>query len=621
MAGTIRIPTEFTAVDKFTSVVSKMTAGVSNFSKSAQGAVMRVDNKINKMWNSLDGISQMAIGVGVGGMFSIATDAAMKYETALHSLEAVTGQSSGKFKGQIEDIAKSTNKSAIDVAGAFEKVGSAMSQYLDNPKALGDISNAGIILSKAARMDLEPAIESVTSAMNQFNLGSEKALDTVNRLTAGEIVGSVSTAKSTEQLSKFGAVANSINVDLPESIALIQTLGKKFTGAMQSEIGTASKNLMLIMDASSTASKGASEAMKRNGVDTNILMNRSLSLGDRLKELSKIKKDGAAMALVFGKENATAGSVIFDQLGTYEQYLATIQKTNGAQNQASINSNTLASAIEAVKNSFINATVSGETTTGVLGIMKNLAFSVANNMGSIVSVVGAVIMAFAGFKAIVTIIQMATAIQAAYNAVVMWYSGVAVTAALSGASFAAVIWATVAPILAVIAAVGAIIAIFYYWNDITAWFGKQWNTFVNWIGGVWDKLVAWFQNFDFKDFFLQIGQAIIDFWLFPLRSVLELVAMLPGAVGNAAKSGLKMLDKINLKVGADAVQNFVKGDQAQGVSKLEPTKATQSKIISNSSVNGQIDVNVSAKKGTTAETKSKSKGGIPVRTTATQGSF
>lgn len=610
MAATMRIPTEFTAVDKFTSVVSKMASGVSNFSKSAISAVNRVNTKVNSLWSSLDGISQLGIGVGVAGLFTMASSAIMDYETALASLEAVTGESASTFKTQIEDIAKSTNKSAIEVAGAFEIIGSAMSQYLSDPRALGEITQAGIMLSEAAKMDLEPALESLTSAMNQFNLGAEKATDTVNRLTAGEIVGSVSTAKATEQLSKFGAVANSINVTLPESVALIQTLGKKFTGSMQSEIGTAAKNMLLIMDASSTASKAASLAMQRNGVDTKVLMDRTIPLGDRLKELSKIQKDGAAMALVFGKENAAAGSVIFNELDTYVKWEEKIRTTNEAQKQATVNTNTLAKGLEAIKNAFTNTVVAGEQMNGTMSFLRDLAFMVANNMGTVITVLVAVLGAFMAFKVVVGILKAISIAQGIYTAVMAAYSAVAVTAALTGASFAAVLWATLAPVLAVVSAITAIIAIFYYWDEIVAWFSKQWETFTNWISSLWNDLVLFFQEFSFVDFFISIGQAIINYMLLPLKGVLKLVSMIPGGIGEAAQAGLDKLNEMsNLSV--------MLGKENTQVESPEVVNAQNSRA---NTLNGNINMTVNDKNNNIGSIQTDF-GGIGVNTTKTQGAF
>lgn len=630
MANTIRIPTEFTAVDRFTSVVSRMTSGVATFSRSASSAVMRVDNKINKMWGSLDGISQLAFGGGIVSGFAIAGKAVMDYEDALASLQAVTGENSSKFKSQIESIAKSTNKSAIEVAGSFEIVGSAMSQYLSNPKALGDITNAGIILSKAAKMDLEPALQSLTSAMNQFNLGSEQALDTVNRLTAGEIVGSVSTAKATEQLSKFGAVANSVNVTLPESVALIQTLGKKFTGSMQSEIGTAAKNLLLIMDASSTASKDATAAFEKHGVKTKVLMDRALPLSARLKELSKIQKDGAAMALVFGKENAAAGNVIFNQLDTYVEWEKTIRETNKAQEQAKVNSDTLSKAIESIKNAFINSIVSGEKNNTVLDKLKKIAGIVANNMDLILNIIMGLIVAFGLFKAVVLTITVVTG---AYNI------ALGVMGGLSGAASIAIGQSTIAmnayrattavataaqwlwnaamtanPIGLIIVGIAALIAlvttIIAKWDE----WGAALSLFLGPVGLIigafksvydhWESIKKAFQTEGILGGLKRIGQVILDAILKPLQQLFEMIGL-----DSWSDSLKKLRTDMNLVT------------QGEMKAALESPESKQAKASAKATVNGQVNVNVSAKNGANADANAQNKGGIPVKLSPTQGAF
>lgn len=629
MASTIKIPTEFTAVDKFSSVVSKMTAGVSNFSKSTASAVQRVNTKVNGMFNSLDSISQLAIGGGISAGFLMAGKSVMDYEDALASLEAVTGEKSSKFRSQIESIAKSTNKSAIDVAGSFEIIGSAMSQYLSDPKALGEISEAGIILSKAAKMELEPALESLTSAMNQFNLGSEKALDTVNRLTAGEIVGSVSTAKATEQLSKFGAVANSVNVSLPESVALIQTLGKKFTGAMQSEIGTAAKNLLLIMDASSTASKGATASLERNGVSTKVLMDRSISLGARLKELSKIKKDGAAMALVFGKENAAAGNVIFDQLNTYVKWEEQIRKTNKAQEQARVNSATLSKVFESIKNSFVNAIVSGDSLNGTLFNLKNVGTFIADNMRTILKIVIGLVSAFITFK---TVVLATTLITGAYNiaigvmgaltgtaSIAIGQSTIAMnaykiaTGLVTAAQWAWNVALTANPIGLIIVGIAALIAlvalIIAKWDE----WGASVALFLGPIGMVisaiqsfrahWGMVESAFSTGGVLGALKAIGIVLLDSLLMPMQQFLELVSKIPG-MGDIAGAGAEKIAGMRESLGL-----------------LEAPESKQVKATANATVNGKVGIEVSAKKGTETKTTSDFTGGIPVVVTPTQGAF
>lgn len=607
MAATMRIPTEFTAVDKFTSVVSKMASGVSNFSKSAISAVNRVNTKVNSLWNSLDGISQLGIGVGVAGLFTIASSAIMDYETALASLEAVTGESASTFKTQIEDIAKSTNKSAIEVAGAFEIIGSAMSQYLSDPRALGLISEAGITLSKASKMDLEPALESLTSVMNQFSLSAEQANKTINILTAGEIVGSVSTQKIATSLQEFGANAYAANVSLSESVALLETMGKQMD---HSKIGVGARNLLSVMSSAKGLPKPAIESLNKHGVSMDVLMDKTLPLGARLKELSKVQNDAVAMVNIFGKENMTAAQVVFKNLSTYDQWQKKIETTNEAQRQAEVNSKTFAQGLEAIKNAFTNTVVAGEQMNGTMSFLRDLAFMVANNMGTVITVLVAVLGAFMAFKVVVGILNAISIAQGIYTAVMAAYSAVAVTAALTGASFAAVLWATLAPVLAVVAAIAAIIAIFYYWDEIVAWFSKQWETFTNWISELWDCLVSFFQEFSFVDFFISIGQAIINYMLLPLKGVLKLVSMIPGDIGKAAQSGLDKLNEMtNLSV--------MLGKESKQVESPEVVNAQNSRA---NTLNGNINMTVNDKNNNIGAIQTDF-GGIGVNTTKTQGAF
>ena len=151
--ATMRVPTVFTAVDRFSDVVSRMTGGVNKFSKTASSAVSRVDNKINGMWNSMNSISQFAIGGGIGGLFYYAGQDILEYEKKLASLGAVTGTAVGSMNNQIETLGKQTRRSVIDIAGSFEIVGSKMSQYLDKPEALKEITKASILMAEASRME------------------------------------------------------------------------------------------------------------------------------------------------------------------------------------------------------------------------------------------------------------------------------------------------------------------------------------------------------------------------------------------------------------------------------------------------------------------------------------
>lgn len=287
------IPTVFKAVDNLSAPLQRMSANMDKFDKSAKGIFGNLSEIQKELFSFA---AKAAVITGVSSLFRFGVESIMDYEKALASLEAVTGQSANLFKGQIESIASSSRKSAIDVAKSFEVVGSAMSEYLDNPKALGQITEAGITLSKASRMELEPSLQALTSVMNQFGIAAEGANDTINRLTAGEIVGSVSTQKLSDYLQSFGAVAKMNNVSLAESVALVEVLGKKIP---HETLGRASRNMISFMGAIKSRPKSALDELAKNGVDLDIVSSTVLPFGERLKELSKIQGSATAMAAFF----------------------------------------------------------------------------------------------------------------------------------------------------------------------------------------------------------------------------------------------------------------------------------------------------------------------------------
>ncbi len=65
-----------------------------------------------------------------------------------------------------------------------------------------------------------------------------------------------------------------------------------------------------------------------------------------------------------------------------------------------------------------------------------------------------------------------------------------VSATLGFFSLAASVLAVMWPILAVIAVIGAIIAIFIYWDEIVAWVSMAFSAFVSYIAGLWQEMVS-----------------------------------------------------------------------------------------------------------------------------------
>lgn len=403
----LTIPTSFTAKGDYVTQVNRM----SNATDKMIGSLSRL-NAVGK-GAGLSDITKNVLSYAksallVGGAFATARFSAnsiTEYETAIQSLQAVTGSGEGQmvgFKKQIEELGVTSKKSMIDVAKSFETVGSMMSQYLDDPKALRMITESGITLSKASRMELEPALQSLTSVMNQFQLSATDANKTIQTLTAGEIVGAIRTSEASQYLQEFGAVAKNMGVNVGESVALIEALGIQMD---KSKIGVGARNILTAIGAAGGLDRKARQDMRAAGVDMNYLMDTSNTLSERLHELSKISKDPVKMISVFGKENVTAANVIFNQLGTYDKFYDRIQNTSEAENQAATNSKTFAVALDQLKNRWSNLLNTSSSVGSVLDKFRNTLFYVGDNMESIVSVGAKLIGGFLAWKAAIMLTQ------------------------------------------------------------------------------------------------------------------------------------------------------------------------------------------------------------------------
>lgn len=633
MAATIKVPTVFSAKDKFTKVVSKMTKGVKKFSKNSIAAIQRFDNRITKTYKKLSKFSKIALGLGIGAIFAMAIQNNIAYEDSLASVSAITG-ATGKELANLERMSKATAKSqkmlGADVLKAYELIGSAKPELLQNTVLLDEVTNAAVTLSKAGRMDLAPAAEALTTTLNQFGLGGKHAKKVIDQLAAGAKFGSSSITATSEALSKFGSIAAATGTKVNESIALIELVSPFEKGA---EAGTKLRNILGKIAGTKILPAEAKKVLKKMKIDLDIVSDSSLSLGVRLKEMSKLGKDSTAVMQVFGTENAALAQSLFNNIDGYDEMFKNINKTNVATEQAKTNTNTFRFALDSIKTSFLNVTTATNTNNTALGFLKNILIFVADNMATLVGVAGTLIASYGIMKAVIWATRAALfaknvvlGVQIALgkksimslrgNIVAMnaykiamgigtaatWLATAATTA--FGIALNLGLW----PILLIIAAIAAVIAIIMNWSSITKWFGKQWDRFTGFIGGAWSRIVKFFKEFDFKKMFMDIGRSIIRFMLMPLKWILSLLAKLPGKVGRMAQAGL---DKMNELTGDVEVKKEVVPSTNQAASEQVTKKITEN--------NSNLNVNIKDKGGNVESVDGDDD--IPVKVTSTQGAF
>jgi hypothetical protein len=107
------------------------------------------------------------------------------FDERLDNLSALTGlagedltalgETAKKLSTTTLESGVRVTQSATEIVDAFTKVGSARPELLKNKDALVAVTQEAIILSNAAKIKLQPAIEGLTMVMNQYNVSADQA--------------------------------------------------------------------------------------------------------------------------------------------------------------------------------------------------------------------------------------------------------------------------------------------------------------------------------------------------------------------------------------------------------------------------------------------------------------
>jgi len=589
MIGSFKVPTIFSAVDKISPTLDK------------------VNSKVAKVHKTMNTMANYAV---VGG-FAIAAGLGVALNTAID------------FEDKIADVAKTTG-----IQGeALEKLGKDILSYSGNTRSsveeLLDIGRIGGQLAVAEKDMLsfiksgdkfavalgsdyaggvEEAVLSVAKLQQVYKETRGLDIDDVITRAGSTINQLVNTTKGTAEnindfLSRIGQLPDVFKPSIQSTAALAATLEEM---GLNSERGSSGVKNLLIATAREMptfarmmkiSTKAAQELYRQDPAEFLAKFSQSFKGLNESQVANKLKEL---------KINSNEAVGVVGQLSSgYEAFLKNLKETNSAFEQATsisdeynVKNNTAAAEIRKMKNRIYELNVEiGEKLVPILKDVLSYMSPLISDFSSFVSeneklipmilgVAGALI-AFKGVMIVINALMViGQGVMAAYTAIMGAYNGMALVAAVGGYTFAGAVWASVWPILLVIAGIAAIIAIFYYWDEICEWFGKVWSKFTNWIGELWDKLVKWFEEFSFVNFFKQIGNAIIDFMLFPIKQVLELVSKIPGKIGNMAKQALDFTNTLKFEV-----------DSEPQLSPNATAQVATSESITTNNSNIQLDIN------------------------------
>jgi TP901 family phage tail tape measure protein len=333
------------------------------------------------------------------------------YEERVDNLSALTGLAGDDLEwlsNKAKELSTSTleggirvTQSAKDIIDAFTKTGSARPELLKNKEALVQVTEKAIILSNAAKTELQPAIEALTMVMNQYNVGADQALRIINVLAAGSKEGAGEVDYLTVAYEKAGTVASLANISIESLGAAIETLAPRIT---QPEI--AGRSL-----------KGVLLDLQTGADDTNPAI---VGLSTAIENLGKKNLSVTELTKKFGTENINTAQLLIANIGELKNYEKAMTGTNVALEQAAINTDNNNAKLAQARNRLNVMTIElGEklapalqvSTSGLSYLIKGLSVSIqffTDHKVLIVSLVSSVI-------AYNVAIKVATLLESGFN--------------------------------------------------------------------------------------------------------------------------------------------------------------------------------------------------------------
>jgi TP901 family phage tail tape measure protein len=437
------IPTIYTAVDKVSAVAQRVAAANANIAASAELAAAKASHAWDKFMPETDDalkprfqfMVSMGKAMAIAGTAIYSTKAIMDYEKELANLKALTGATGVEFEGYkriIQDVAKQTTVSSVDIAQAFTAIGNAMPELLGSADALGQMTNAAVTLGRAANMDMLPAAEALTGIMNQFGKSADFAATAVDMLAAGSQAGSAELQDLQATMLSFGKAAAVSGIKFEEAINLTELISKTRKG---SEAGVQLRNIFIEMNKGAKIDEKALKSMMRLGINTRLISDATVPVKQRLQEMTKALKDPTALAEIFGKENAVAAVALLQNVAAFDAMNERIKETGVAAKMAKEQTQTLYAALNRVKAAWTNIITESGGANAALTLVKWTLGAVANNLGLILNIAVPILGFFAAWRLRIIYLSMKAVVL--NNAFISFNYIVSLTNALLGKQIAA----------------------------------------------------------------------------------------------------------------------------------------------------------------------------------------
>lgn len=563
------VATKFTAIDKFTGVVSKMGAATQGFAAKAEIATARANRAFNSIISPVRRLGRMLgqFGLVLGataviGVFGNVINTFKDFEQANANLASVLGVSNDKIvrlNNDAKRLGATTAFTASQVAGLqteFAKLGFSQDEILASTEAT-------LALAAATNTELPQAATQVGAAIRAFGLDASEATRVADVFAASTSKSALDMEKLNTAMSTVAPVAKQFSFSVEDTTALLGKLSD--AGFDSSTAATSTRNIILnLADSNGKLAKSLGRPVK--------------SLDDMVAGMVELRGKGVNLAKMLDltdKRSVAAFATFLDGAEGVGKLADELRAAGGAaQRMAEQQLNTLQGSFTKLSSAWEGFILSNEDGQGSMARTIRTVVDTATEMlslasgvgkaeselsekertirkyaliaGKVIKVVAILTGALLAFKVVIVATNTMLAI---YNGAMKAYAFMA-----KAVTTAQWLWnaaMTANPIGLIIVGVAALIALIAVivnkWNE----WGAAVSLFLGPIGMVISLIQSFRRNWDLiKESFKtggivaglkMIGKTILDAILMPLQQLLELASNIPGIGDFAAKGAEKIL--------------------------------------------------------------------------------
>lgn len=604
----------FSAVDKYSSTLARMTTNTNKFANASVSTMRRVEMVTKGAQRATSGLSSelksFAGAIAITGLLAAGASAVVQYDKSVASLQAITGATSEQmvgYKKVVMDTAKETKSSAVDMLTAFEMVGSAKPELLASADALGEVSKQALTLSRAGKLEMADAVNALTTSMNQFGAGAEEAAAYTDILATAQQKGSGTISFLADAIVKSGGVMKAFGNSFEDTIAILEGFAK--AGVPASEAGTMLSGIM-------------SKLSKVSQKEFNPQYTKAT---DIIQNLAKANLSYTDLMKLTDAEGAKWLTQIIGQNDVVQQLTGNLNETGNAQAQAALNTATLSDKFSQLTAAYGNAVVANTEASVGVSMFSGVLTLLADNMDWIIGLIlgtasvllpmiaaykiaGFVTTAYSTAVGIAALIQGKSALTLKGNVIALnaYKTAVAVATAVQWAWNAAMTANPIGLIIAgIMAVIGVVALLVKHWDTLKEKFTKapMWVKalaapfifmaaplliVVNLIRKLidnWNGIKKAFSEGGFIEGMKKLGGVILSALIDPLLFFLKLLAKVPGLGGAISP----------IIANVEDFQRRVEGNDEEAPIAPVNTQATQnqvqSEIVEKQQQSVTIDVN------------------------------